>query len=121
MILAMVAVGFLNFLFLMKLIADGFQPGWVALYAAVVLFYAALYFRRLRHLHTGLRRGLGYAAVALGAFLSACFFYNFATGMMLTLAVGVWLWMAVAAYFLYLVIIVDGEEEEEEPQLRPAI
>jgi hypothetical protein len=59
-------------------------------------------------------RGLGYAAVVLGASPSVLFFNS--ACMPLSLAVGVWLVAAIAAYFFYLVIALHLEVEEEVPR-----
>jgi len=81
------------------------------------LLYGALYlWRRLRacYQHAVLRRGLGYATVGLGVFLSAIFLYSFASVIPLLQAIGVWLFALLVAYCLYRVIVLHIEEEEEE-------
>lgn len=59
-----------------------FDPRVTLSYVSSLLLYTALYlWRRFRaqrhHRHAVLRRGLGYAAVGLAAYLSALFFYSF--------------------------------------------
>ena len=110
------------------------EPRLILLYLAFVNFYTALYFRRrllrLRHRHGTtllLRRGLGYSAIFLGAFLLALFLYSFAqASITLPQAAGVGLVIAVAAYFFYRVIVlhlVDDEEQEMHVEIcsRPPI
>lgn len=83
------------------------------------LLYGSLYlWRRLRacYQHAVLRRGLGYATVGLGVFLSAIFLYSFASVIPLLQAVGVWLFALLVAYCLYRVIVLHIEEEEEEKE-----
>ena len=101
----------------------------ILLYLASVNFYTALYCRRrllrLRHRHGTtllLRRGLGYSAIFLGAFLLALFLYSFAqAGITLPQAAGVGLVIAVAAYFLYRVIVLHLEDDDEEQEMHVEI
>lgn len=105
-LLAVLAILVGNIIFVMAVIYYSFQPRWIASYIAVILLYATLYFHRSPDLPEGLRRRLAKAAVTLGLglFLTAIFFYNFASGLQWWLAGVVWLGLAAAAHFLYDVI-----------------
>ena len=85
-------------------------------YVAFLLLYASLYLRRrvgVAPARAVLRRGLGYAAVGLAAFLSALFFYSsFVSAVPLPLAILGWLLLLPAAYCFYRLIVLHLDEEE---------
>ncbi|WVZ91352.1 hypothetical protein U9M48_037539 [Paspalum notatum var. saurae] len=90
---------------------------------SVVLFYAALYlYDRRAGLHRHMRRGLGYAAVVLGAFIfSFFFFYGLSpvAGMTPTIrAAGGGICLVVAAYYLHRLTVLHRDycDEEEAAQ-----
>jgi uncharacterized membrane protein YfcA len=93
-------------MFIAAMLHCQFDPRVTLFYVSSLLLYTALYlWRRLRvqrHRHAVLRRGLGYAAVGLAAFLSALFFYSFAApGIPPPVVIAAWLLLAVpAAYCL---------------------
>jgi hypothetical protein len=106
-------------MFIAAMLHCRFDPRVTLSYVSSLLMYTALYlWRRLRaqrYRHAVLRRGLGYVAIGLAAFLSALFLYSFAPGIPLPVAVAAWLLLAVpAAYCLYRVIVLHLDEEEEK-------
>lgn len=92
------------------------EPLPVLSYVAFLLLYASLYLRRrvgVAPARAMLRRGLGYAAVGLAAFLSALFFYSsFVSAVPLPLAILGWLLLLPAAYCFYRLIVLHLDEEE---------
>jgi hypothetical protein len=95
LVLSLVAVAFIHLLFGMAILRKGVvDPLWITTYLPVVLLYASLYFHRLE-LHTGLRRRLRNAAVALAMLL--CPRSSFTTSPLACrggTAVAVWLFLA---------------------------
>jgi hypothetical protein len=80
-LLAVVVALFVNAMFIVAMLHCRFDPRVTLFYVSSLLLYTALYlWRRLRYRHAVLRRGLGYSAVGLAAFLSALFLYSFAPG-----------------------------------------
>jgi hypothetical protein len=126
-ILLAVAVGLLvNAMFIAAMLHCQFDPRVTLFYVSSLLLYTALYlWRRLReqrygYQHAVLRRGLGYAALGLAAFLSALFFYSFAApGIPLPMVIAAWLLLAVpAAYCLYRVTVLHLDVDDEEEGVR---
>ncbi|GJN35556.1 hypothetical protein PR202_gb24344 [Eleusine coracana subsp. coracana] len=112
-LLAVVALVLVNMAFIMAVTYNRFQPQWIATYIAVVLLYFALHFRRSTDLPEGLRRRFGKAAITLVLFLTAMFFYNFASGLPWWVAGASWLGLVSAAYFFYGIVFFEDDEEEE--------
>ncbi|KAL6847174.1 hypothetical protein ACP4OV_023027 [Aristida adscensionis] len=134
-VLSLLTALFLILAFTMATVHNWQKPAkWVILHLASVLLYAAAYFRRRLHRRrAGLRRGLGYAVVALGLLLSAIFFCGFTNGMPPLLAVAAWAGLVVSGYFFYRLLVLHLEPDDDEeaaaaaeplpglPHFRPAI